>query len=211
MAVASRVTALLPMDAGEVFCVMFVSKIGAGWSVSGASGSVLRQALFGFALMSLGADMLLGCAAPPPSAAAKVSAMPPPPAPVVKRPRPIPLPEHKPVPPPEPGGPASAGEAVAMAAPQTAQSAAMAAYPAQRRELIGLDQQAATRLFGTAAERSEKPPATIWRWRSATCELDLYFYLDLRSGQMRSLHYVLKGDAAGLEDCLKSLAVVARS
>jgi outer membrane biosynthesis protein TonB len=156
--------------------------------------------------------MLSGCAAPPPPAAAKVVTLPPPPppAPVVRRPRPIPLPEHKPVPPPEPGGPAAAGEAVA-AAPQTAQSAAMAAYPAQRPELIGLDQQAATRLFGTAAERSEKPPATIWRWRSATCELDLYFYLDLRSGRMRSLHYAFKGDAAGLDDCLKSLAVAARS
>jgi outer membrane biosynthesis protein TonB len=163
--------------------------------------------------MSLGADMLLGCAAPPPPAAAKTATLPPPPppAPVMRQPRPIPLPEHKPVPPPEPGGPAPEGEAIAMPAPQPSQSNAMAAYPAQPHELIGLDQRAATRLFGTAAERSEAPPATVWRWRSATCELDLYFYLDLRSGQMRSLHYAFKGDAAGLEDCLKSLAVAARS
>ena len=97
-----------------------------------------------------------------------------------------------------------------MAAPQPAQNGAMAASPVHRRELIGLDQQAATRLFGAAAERSEKPPATIWRWRSATCELDLYFYLDLRSGRMRSLHYVFKGDAAGQEECLKSLSEAAR-
>ena len=98
-----------------------------------------------------------------------------------------------------------------MAAPQISPNGARSADAVQTAELIGLDQQAATRLFGTAAERLDKPPATIWRWRSATCELDLYFYLDLRSGQMRSLHYVLKGDAAGLEDCLKSLAVAARS
>ena len=99
---------------------------------------------------------------------------------------------------------------MAAVAPQTPQNGAMAAYPVRRHDLIGLDQQAATRLFGTAAERSEKPPATILRWRSATCELDLYFYLDLRSGRMRSLHYVFKGDAAGQEECLKSLSVAAR-
>jgi len=63
-----------------------------------------------------------------------------------------------------------------------------AAAPADRRripqvqELIGLDQPAATRLFGTAAERSEEPPATIWRYKTANCELDLFFYLDLRRG-----------------------------
>jgi hypothetical protein len=114
--------------------------------------------------------------------------MPPPapPAPVVP-PRPsVPLPKRKPAPPPAPG------ESVAMAV--------------QPHELIGIDQRAATQLFGTAAERLEKPPATIWRWRSATCQLDLYFYLDLRTGEMRSLHYMIKGDVAGQEDCLKSLA-----
>lgn len=75
-------------------------------------------------------------------------------------------------------------------------------------ELIGLDQPAATRLFGQAAERLEEPPATVWRYKSATCELDLFFYLDLRSGRMRTLHYALKdraGGAAQRQDCLRSL------
>jgi hypothetical protein len=53
----------------------------------------------------------------------------------------------------------------------------------------------ATRLLGAAAERTEEPPATVWRYKTATCELDLYFYLDLRSGRMRTLHYTFKGDA----------------
>jgi outer membrane biosynthesis protein TonB len=154
--------------------------------------------------------MLSGCAAPPPSppAVAKAAPTPPSPAPptVAQRPQPIPLPERKPAPPPAP-----AGATVAMVPPPPAPTAARPAQPVQRHLLIGLDQQAATRLFGTATERSEEPPATIWRWRSATCELDLYFYLDLRSGQMRSLHYVFKGDAAGQEECLKSLAVATPS
>jgi hypothetical protein len=80
----------------------------------------------------------------------------------------------------------------------------------QSSELIGLDQATAMRIFGAAAGKSEKPPATVWLWRSGTCELDLYFYLDLRSGKMRSLHYVFKRDATGQGDCLKSLAIAAR-
>jgi hypothetical protein len=83
----------------------------------------------------------------------------------------------------------------------------------QTTELIGLDQPGATRLFGPATERSEAPPATVWRYKSPTCELDLFFYLDLRSGRMRTLHYKFKGDGADTarrKDCLQSL-LVARS
>jgi hypothetical protein len=80
-------------------------------------------------------------------------------------------------------------------------------------QLIGLDQAAATHLFGTATQQSDEPPATVWRYKNGPCELDLFFYLDLRSGQMRTLHYSLTGDesqTAKHEDCLKSL-LVARS
>jgi hypothetical protein len=88
-------------------------------------------------------------------------------------------------------------------------SAPTAVASPQVQELIGLDQPAATRLFGTAAERSEEPPATIWRYKTAYCELDLFFYLDLRSGRMRTLHYAFKGDAtdaARRRNCLRDLA-----
>jgi hypothetical protein len=102
-------------------------------------------------------------------------------------------------------------EAPAMiepAAPAATPSPPAVASP-QLRELIGLDQPAATRLFGTAMERGEEPPATIWRYKTANCELDLFFYLDLRSGQMRTLHYAFKGDAADSarrQNCLRDLA-----
>jgi hypothetical protein len=187
-----------------------------------------RQALFGFTLRAAAAGILAGCAEPPPPPA--------PPAPrlaaarllpspllAVQRPGPgpVPLPARKPVAPPEPGGaapedqamatsaPPPQNPAVAMAAPQPPQNPALPAYPTASEALIGLDQKTAMRLFGTAQEKSEKPPATVWRWRSGTCELDLYFYLDLSSGEMRSLHYVFKGDATGQQDCLKSLALAA--
>jgi hypothetical protein len=81
-------------------------------------------------------------------------------------------------------------------------------------ELIGLDQPSAARLFGPAPERLEEPPATVWRYKNGTCELDLFFYLDLRSGRMRTLHYAFKDGAtapARRQDCLQSLIASRRS
>ena len=94
---------------------------------------------------------------------------------------------------------------MALASPEPAAPA-----PPATSELIGLDQPAATHLLGPATEQSEAPPATIWRYRNASCELDLFFYLDLRSGKMRTLHYAFKGETAdptSHQDCLRSLIV----
>jgi hypothetical protein len=82
--------------------------------------------------------------------------------------------------------------------------------PHQSRELIGLDQPEVTRVLGMAAEQFEKPPAMVWRYKNASCELDLFFYLDLRSNRLRTLHYAVKGDGgdpASRQDCLESLRV----
>jgi hypothetical protein len=108
---------------------------------------------------------------------------------------------------PEPASPPPDGEAIPTSLGPAGSP------PPKTSELIGLDQPAATRLFGAAAERSEEPPASVWRYKNATCELDLFFYLDLRSGRMRTLHYALKGDGADAargQDCLRSL-LAARS
>jgi hypothetical protein len=75
--------------------------------------------------------------------------------------------------------------------------------------LLGLEERGALRLFGAAAEQSEEPPATVWRYRTENCELDLYFYLDLKSGRMRALRYAFSGDASDVtsqEDCLRAIA-----
>ena len=83
--------------------------------------------------------------------------------------------------------------------------------PPSTSQLVELDQPGATRLFGAATEQAEAPPATVWRYRSPTCELDLFFYLDLRSGKMRTLHYAFKDDQGGSEDCLRSLVAARRT
>jgi hypothetical protein len=96
------------------------------------------------------------------------------------------------------------------AAPSPAGARATDSSLPQANELIGLDEPGATRLLGAAAEQFEQPPAAVWRYKNATCELDLFFYLDLRSNQMRTLHYALKGDGgdpARRQDCLASLRV----
>lgn len=180
-------------------------------------------------LLGLGAGLLVSCAAQPPyppqtAMAGRGSRPPSETAP----PRYAPRPMRKPIPPSPAGSPAPAqnpessaiseqrGSAGPLApeaalAPPEATDASNAAGPVgsppPHIELIGLDQSSATRLLGPAAERSEEPPATVWRYKNGACELDLFFYLDLRSGRMRTLHYALKdgaNDTMKRQDCLRS-------
>lgn len=191
-----------------------------GRIVAGANWAGRRRSLVCPVLMSLGVGMLAGCAEPPPpprlhTVAVEPPRLQPPLAPPPRRA--FPLPARKPAPPPanDTGGAPHSDEAMAMASPEPAPSNPPPVGQAVRAsDLIGLDQPAATDLLGTASERSSSPPATIWRYRSATCELDLFFYLDLRSGKMRTLHYAFKGNATDQterEECLRSLVVARRS
>jgi len=169
------------------------------------------------ALMSLSVGVLASCAEKPAPAPPQTVAIepPPPPPPVLPRRRAFPLPAHKPTPPPDNSadGPEAGTEAMALANPAPIipmPNPAPAARAPSTTELIGLDQAGATHLLGPATEQSEAPPATIWRYRNPLCELDLFFYLDLRSGKMRTLHYAFKGepaDPAGRQDCLRSLMI----
>jgi hypothetical protein len=106
------------------------------------------------------------------------------------------------------------GAAGAESSPPSSDLAALSISPGRQgqvpsqSELIGLDQSGAMRLLGPATEKSDEPPATVWRYKTAGCELDLFFYLDLRSGRMRTLHYSFKGDGAEVarrQECLRSL------
>jgi hypothetical protein len=112
------------------------------------------------------------------------------------------------MPPPKAGGP----EANARSETAPLSPGGLASIP-RASELIGLNEAAATKLFGSAAEEADAPPAKIWRYRSASCELELTFYLDLRTGKMRVLNYAFKGEpagSAGRQNCLQSLVVARR-
>jgi hypothetical protein len=183
------------------------------------------------ALLSLGAGVLGSCAAgepqPPPQTSAVRPLPPPPEAPPVHSA--APRPARKPTPPPPAGAPAPAqeGEDLAATGPRPTEGAAgsessspssdlaaLSTSPGRsgeipsQLELTGLDQSGAMRLLGPATETSDEPPATVWRYKTAKCELDLYFYLDLRSGRMRTLHYSFKGEGAEVvrrQECWRSL------
>ena len=188
----------------------------------GSTRAGRRRSLLYFALLSVGAGTLFSCAGKEVPPQPQTVAVRPPHPLAVELPvhvPPVPRPAHK------PNAPPSSDEAAAMTAenaPAQPSSLHSGSEPVptspgpapspslQTSELIGLDQPAATRLFGPAKERSEQPPATVWRYKNATCELDLFFYLDLTSGSMRTLHYSLKGDggdATRKMDCLKSFLV----
>jgi hypothetical protein len=160
------------------------------------------------ALIGFGVAAAASCTEEPASPLApRTVATAPSPAPAPRKPRVFPLPERKPPPPENVASlPPSGAEAV-PSAPELEPLATPRPQPpaVDRRRLIGLDEPAARRLLGAATEESESPPASIWRYRTPTCELDLFFYLDLRSGKMRTLHYAFKGDQGGSEDCLRSV------
>jgi hypothetical protein len=170
------------------------------------------------AVIGLGVAIFASCAkesSSPPVPRAVAIAPSPAPLPAPRKPRVFPLPERKPSPPENVANlPPSGTEAATLAAPESQPPVPAAPEPEpptlDRSRLIGLDQPEAQRLLGTATEQSDAPPASIWRYRTASCELDLFFYLDLRSGKMRALHYVFKGEQGGSEDCLRSV-LAARS
>ena len=184
---------------------------GASRVVAGGNWVERHRSLFYPTLMSLGIGVLVSCAEkPPPPPPQPVAYEPPPSPPAVspRRQRVFPLPAHKPAPPPEKeANPLNAGTGtLALAAPES-NVREETQRPLTATQLIGLDEPTARRLLGVAGEQAEAPPAKIWRYRSLTCELDLFFYLDLRSGKMRILHYSFKGDEGGKENCLRSLVV----
>jgi hypothetical protein len=78
--------------------------------------------------------------------------------------------------------------------------------PAEASEnLVGLDEQRAIELLGPPATTEDRAPARIWHYKSSRCELDLVFYMEMRTGQMRTLHYDFKSgadNAARRQACL---------
>ena len=166
-----------------------------------------RDLLTYLALISLGASLLAACTGQWPyspwqfsAPQSQASVSPPPSRPIHK---------HKPTPTTDTPTPDASGEVLARSESAPAVPAPDSPLP-QASELVGLDRPEVTRVLGAAAEQFEQPPAMVWRYKNATCELDLFFYLDLRSNRLRTLHYAVKGDGgdpARRHDCLESLRV----
>jgi hypothetical protein len=174
---------------------------------SGTEHTSIRYNLWPIALLGLG-SVLGACTAnqPPPAPTYPVVANYPlphrPARPHTRTTAPQTREAARPLPEAAPGNPAP-GEPVALLAapPATApeisgpglgetQEAPPAPTPT---DLGGVDQARATKLLGPAMATESRGPATVWHYKSSRCELDLVFYMEMRSGEMRSLHQDFKG------------------
>jgi hypothetical protein len=75
-------------------------------------------------------------------------------------------------------------------------------------ELVGLDEQRAAELLGPAMNIENRAPSNVWHYQSSGCELELVFYMEMRSGRMRTLHYDFKRGAetaAQRQACLAAI------
>jgi hypothetical protein len=81
--------------------------------------------------------------------------------------------------------------------------------PASPANLLGLDQQGALDLLGPAKATESRGPATVWYYNTPRCELDLFFYMEMRTGHMRSLHYDFKNVSTPAErqGCLTAITL----
>jgi hypothetical protein len=120
----------------------------------------------------------------PPPPGATLARLPPAPAEVETPPAAVPL-SPPPAAPPEP----TALELTALTPPPAPSAGNL-------DRLIGLDQSHVAGILGSPRSRAESPPATIWRFGDANCDLDVYFYLDLQSQAMRALHYEVRSHDA---------------
>ena len=98
---------------------------------------------------------------------------------------PVELGPPPPRPPRKPPSPASLAALTPKAVPPAAETQGI-------DQLQGLDRDQTASLLGEPAERAEAPPALLWRYASHDCALDVYFYLDLESREMRVLHYEVR-------------------
>ena len=94
-----------------------------------------------------------------------------------------------------PTRPITGGELTEAQSASTGEPARKEISPAA---LVGLDEQQTTELLGPATTTESRAPASVWHYKNSRCELDLVFYMEMRTGLMRSLHYDFKNGAGGI-------------
>ena len=74
--------------------------------------------------------------------------------------------------------------------------------------LIGIEPVDAMGLLGVPEDIRDDPPAQVWAYQRDGCRLEIYFYLDLESDNLRSLTYELEAgepSEAARQACLTRL------
>jgi hypothetical protein len=61
--------------------------------------------------------------------------------------------------------------------------------------VVGLDREQTALLLGEPAAVRAQPPATVWSYRTKDCSLNVFFYPDVQTREMRALAYdVIAGE-----------------
>jgi hypothetical protein len=61
--------------------------------------------------------------------------------------------------------------------------------------LVGLDRGQIALLLGAPAAVREQPPATVWSYRAKDCALNVFFYPDLQTREVRALAYDVRAES----------------
>jgi len=108
---------------------------------------------------------------------------------VAPPPAPAPVTPVAPKPPPPPQA--------APPLPERKPDSATATAPAvDAKQLVGLTFNETTNLLGLPTKKEEKPPAEVWTYDNEGCELDIFFYADIKTREYRALTYEIKGTQA---------------
>jgi hypothetical protein len=62
------------------------------------------------------------------------------------------------------------------------------------KTLVGMTREQVKSLIGDPIRIADRPPATVWSYRTNGCALEVFFYLDVASKKFRALTYELTGD-----------------
>ncbi|MHB1216583.1 MAG: hypothetical protein ACYC1L_00095 [Alphaproteobacteria bacterium] len=97
---------------------------------------------------------------------------------------------HPPAPRPAPAPPANDPPAVAYAPPARAPvKPPIATKNLEPAKLMGLTYDDTEAAAGKPAEMRDEPPATVWRYQTDDCVIDVFFYMDLATKQFRAVAY----------------------
>ncbi|HEY4135753.1 MAG TPA: hypothetical protein VGO34_11115 [Alphaproteobacteria bacterium] len=116
-----------------------------------------------------------------------------------------------PPPPPEEPAPPPAPVVQAPPAPAVAPPVRMPPQPPPARpqldlqSLVGVGEQEITALLGDPRQVRNDPPAMVWDYAATGCSMSLFFYLDLKSQDFRTLAYNF--DSGGATDSAKQACV----
>lgn len=75
----------------------------------------------------------------------------------------------------------------------------------QPSDVVGRSEGDVEKLFGSPRIIEEKPPAIVWRYPSQTCNLSLFFYMDVNSKSFRVLTFEVEPKTKNAEICMNNL------